>query len=61
MGGVLPVYPPQKRCMPPLPMGRPRNGSMTKIQKNSLPGVPMRGPEMGFLCREHDFHGTGVD
>jgi len=34
---------------------------VTKIQKNSLPGVPRRGPEAGVLRREDDFHASGVN
>jgi hypothetical protein len=33
---------------------------VTKIQKNSLPGVPRKGPEAGVRRRENNFHGSGL-
>jgi hypothetical protein len=32
-----------------------------KIQKNSLPAVPRRGPVTGVIHRENDVHGSGVN
>ena len=32
-----------------------------KLKKISLPTVPRRGPEAVVLCREDDFHGSGVN
>ena len=42
------------------PDGAPRGGLVTEIQKNSLPGVPRKGPEAGVLRRENNFHDSGV-
>ena len=35
-------------------------GSVIKIQKNSLPAVPRRGPEAEVSRRDDDFCGSGV-
>jgi len=32
-----------------------------KIQKNSLPAVPRRGPEAEVIRIEDNFHGSGVN
>ena len=43
---------------------RPRRGAPAAdrwLQKNSLPAVPRRGPEVGFLHIKDDFHGLGVN
>ena len=37
--------------------GASRGGSVTKMQKNFLSAVPRRGPEVGILRIEGDFHG----
>ena len=36
-------------------------GSVTKIQKNSLPAVPRRGPEAEVSRRDDDFCGSGMN
>jgi hypothetical protein len=59
MRGLLPPSP-SGTMIAAAPDGAPRGGLVTEIQKNSLPGVPRKGPEAGVLRRENNFHDSGV-